>query len=66
MARWNLGAVEEAQGNAVFILWVALVTLTLISAIVIFCADGAKDKAQATDTYGGTCTAAGCGATCGG
>ncbi|XP_057481955.1 uncharacterized protein LOC130768860 [Actinidia eriantha] len=31
-----------------------------------FVLDGAKDKAQAADTYGGTCTAAGCGAACGG
>ncbi|XVF50544.1 hypothetical protein PTKIN_Ptkin04bG0109700 [Pterospermum kingtungense] len=51
----------------------ALLTLSLISAIIFSCADGvSKDKTTSGDTnyYGGGCAAdcgaAGCGAACGG
>ncbi|KAJ9140790.1 hypothetical protein P3X46_031394 [Hevea brasiliensis] len=46
----------------------ALITLSILTAIIFSCAQGAsKDKASAahTDTYGATCLA-GCGADCGG
>ncbi|GMP83466.1 hypothetical protein CsSME_00037366 [Camellia sinensis var. sinensis] len=65
MARWNGGNIEAEghEGSGVLILWVALVSLILISAIIFSCADGAsKDKTSAAqaDNYG-----AGCGAGCG-
>lgn len=73
MARWNDGGGgggAEDQSSAVFILWVALLTFSLIVAIIIFpCADGiSKDKAPAThtNTHGGAACATGCGAACGG
>ncbi|KAM1190362.1 hypothetical protein ACFX13_011245 [Malus domestica] len=53
---------------AVFVmLWAALATFVVISAIIFSCADGVpKDKAATTghDTYGSNCaaTSAGCGA----
>ncbi|KAK9276063.1 hypothetical protein L1049_006345 [Liquidambar formosana] len=61
------GSGSESLGNGIFILWVGLITLSLISAIIFSCADGAsRDKASATqtDTYGTNC--GGCGAACGG
>ncbi|KAK3036701.1 hypothetical protein RJ639_030525 [Escallonia herrerae] len=51
---------NDGLGAAVMIFWAALVALSLISAIVVSCADGAsKDKASATNTdaYGGGCAA---------
>lgn len=58
------GSGFEGQISAVCILWVALLTLTLISAIIFSCGDGvSKDKASAThtDAYTDSYTA-GCGA----
>ncbi|KAK3031577.1 hypothetical protein RJ639_036376 [Escallonia herrerae] len=58
---------NDGLGAAVMIFWAALVALSLISAVVLSCADGAsKDKASATNTdaYGGGCTA-GCVSTSG-
>ncbi|KAK2981477.1 hypothetical protein RJ640_021918 [Escallonia rubra] len=49
---------NDGLGAAVMIFWAALVALSLISAIVLSCADGAsKDKATNTDAYGGGCAA---------
>lgn len=64
------GSYGEELGRLVFVLWAAVVTLSLLAAIVFFCADGMpKDtnKASADNNYGhgSTCTAA-CGAGCGG
>lgn len=66
------GSYGEELGRVVFVLWAALVTLSLLAAIIFFCADGMpKDtiKASADNNYGighgSTCTAA-CGAGCGG
>ncbi|XWS60918.1 hypothetical protein CRYUN_Cryun07bG0079800 [Craigia yunnanensis] len=60
-------------GVAFLVFWAALLTLSLISAIILSCADGVpKDKTTSGDTnfYGGGCAAgcggAGCGAACGG
>ncbi|XP_021292422.1 uncharacterized protein LOC110422733 [Herrania umbratica] len=60
-------------GGACLLFWAALLTLSLISAIIFSCADGvSKDKSSSGDTnfYGGGCAAdcggAGCGAACGG
>ncbi|XVE58814.1 hypothetical protein DITRI_Ditri04bG0199100 [Diplodiscus trichospermus] len=60
-------------GVAFLVLWAALLTLSLISAIIFSCADGvSKDKPTSGDSnyYGGQCAAAcggaGCGAACGG
>ncbi|PON86986.1 hypothetical protein TorRG33x02_172330 [Trema orientale] len=63
---WKESAGEggESFSGFVLVLWAALVSLALISAVVFGCADGAsKEKASAahTDTYGGTACAAGCG-----
>ena len=58
----------ESLSSAIFIIWGALVMISLITAVIFACADGAsKDKASATnnDAYGAAC-AAGCGAACGG
>ncbi|KAJ8631017.1 hypothetical protein MRB53_024340 [Persea americana] len=65
----ELRAIEEGiGGGAMLMLWVGLVTLSLICATIFFCADGApKHKATATDHHGAyspDCTA-GCGAACG-
>ena len=61
------GGGHQGFGNAVILFWVALITLSLMSAIIFSCSDGAsKDKASATQTdgYQGTgCTA--CGGACG-
>ena len=59
---------ESLSSEVVFIIWGALVMLSLITAVIFSCADGAsKDKASAThnDGYGAAC-AAGCGGACGG
>ncbi|KAK7815088.1 hypothetical protein CFP56_002030 [Quercus suber] len=59
---------ESLSSEVVFIIWGALVMLSLITAAIFSCADGAsKDKASAThnDAYGSAC-AAGCGGACGG
>ncbi|XVF09545.1 hypothetical protein REPUB_Repub07fG0103400 [Reevesia pubescens] len=65
-------------GGAFLVFWAALLTLSLISAIIFSCADGvSKNKTTSGDTnfYGGGCAAgcgaagcgaAGCGAACGG
>ncbi|KAG2709418.1 hypothetical protein I3760_05G238300 [Carya illinoinensis] len=56
------------SSSAVLIFWGALVMLSLITAIIFACADGAskeKDSATPTDTNGTVC-AAGCGGGCGG
>ncbi|KAL9453293.1 hypothetical protein AB3S75_008988 [Citrus x aurantiifolia] len=55
----------------VLLIWAALVSLSVISAIVFSCAGGggaSKDKDSGThaDTYGGSTCVAGCGAACGG
>lgn len=69
---------EDAAGSSIggvfLIFWAALLTVSLISAIIFSCADGvSKEKASTsgdTNTYGGGCAAgcggAGCGAACGG
>ncbi|OAY31368.1 hypothetical protein MANES_14G106800v8 [Manihot esculenta] len=62
------GGGRSGGGEALLLCWAALITLSILTAIVFSCAGGAsKDKASAThtDTYGATC-AAGCGAACGG
>ncbi|KAM0961299.1 hypothetical protein ACFX13_021015 [Malus domestica] len=64
------GGTGLSGGSAsVFVmLWAALATFVVISAIIFSCADGVpKDKASTNghDTYGSTCAAAGCGAGCG-
>ncbi|KAG2700849.1 hypothetical protein I3760_06G016700 [Carya illinoinensis] len=60
--------INESLSSAVsMIFWVLLAMLSLITATIFACADGAsKDKASATqnDTYRTAC-AAGCGAGCG-
>lgn len=59
---------ESLSSEVIFIIWGALVMLSLITAVIFSCADGAsKDKASAThnDGYGAAC-AAGCGGACGG
>lgn len=63
---WKELAGESLSGSDAFVyLFVALLmSLALISAVLLGCADGAsKEKASAshTDTYGGTACAAGCG-----
>ncbi|XP_041013510.1 uncharacterized protein LOC121256704 [Juglans microcarpa x Juglans regia] len=58
----------SSSSSAVLIFWGALVMLSLITAIIFACADGAskeKDSAAHTNTYGTAC-AAGCGGGCGG
>ncbi|XP_015578269.3 uncharacterized protein LOC107261705 [Ricinus communis] len=58
-------------GKVCLVLWLALVTLSLLSAIIFSCAEGVSnkddDKSPEVDAtlYGGGC-AAGCGAACGG
>ncbi|OWM86294.1 hypothetical protein CDL15_Pgr011118 [Punica granatum] len=59
------GVAEDAwTGVIVSVLWAALLSLALVVAVILSCADGvSKDKASAcahTDTYGTAC-AAGCG-----
>uniref|UniRef100_A0A7N2KLP8 Transmembrane protein n=1 Tax=Quercus lobata TaxID=97700 RepID=A0A7N2KLP8_QUELO len=59
---------ESLSSEVVFIIWGVLVMLSLITAAIFSCADGAsKDKTSAThnDAYGAAC-AAGCGGACGG
>ncbi|KAJ9676936.1 hypothetical protein PVL29_022100 [Vitis rotundifolia] len=61
------GGGSDGLGGACLVFWLALVALSLISAVIFSCADGAsKDKASASDTgvYGAGCTAE-CGAACG-
>lgn len=62
------GGAHQGFSNAAFLLWVVLITLSLMSAIIFSCSDGAsKDKTSTqTDGYNGTgCTACG-GTACGG
>lgn len=59
----------ERLSGLVLVLWGALVSMALIWAVVLACADGAsKEKSSAgqTDNYGGTACGAGCGGGCGG
>lgn len=57
--------------DCLLLLWAALLALSLISAILLSCAEGAssssKDRAASADDSGfyGTGCAAGCGTTCG-
>lgn len=54
-------------GDACRMLWVVMVTLSIMSAIIWSCADGvSKEKSSAADSdpHGGGCAAA-CGAACG-
>ncbi|KAG6752907.1 hypothetical protein POTOM_042948 [Populus tomentosa] len=56
------------DGSCLVLLWAVLLTLCLLSAIVVSCAEGvSKDKTSENDStlYGGGC-GAGCGAACGG
>ncbi len=64
----GIGGNGESLSSAVFIFWGALVMLSLVSAIIFSCGDGAsKDKTSATHTDGyGAAFAAGCGGACGG
>ncbi|KAK3225271.1 hypothetical protein Dsin_005133 [Dipteronia sinensis] len=59
----------DGFGGVCVVLWIALLTLSLISTIIFSCAGGAsKDKTSSADSntyYGGGC-GAGCGAGCGG
>lgn len=58
---------ESLSSAVLMVIWVGLAMLSLITAIIVACGDGAsKDKASSTqnDTYGTAC-AAGCGAGCG-
>lgn len=67
VVRGDGGGNGESLSGVVFIFWVALVMLSLITASIFACADGAskeKDSATHTDTYGTAC-AAGCGGGCG-
>jgi hypothetical protein len=60
------GGNGESLSSIVFIFWGALVMLSLVTAIIFGCADGAsKDKTSAnhTDSYGAACAA--CGGGCG-
>ncbi|KAK6921699.1 hypothetical protein RJ641_012206 [Dillenia turbinata] len=59
---------HEVLSKVVIVLWVAIIMVSLVSAIIFSCADGMpKEKAAShhADTYGAGC-AAGCGAGCGG
>lgn len=57
---------DDGLVGACLVLWLALVALSLISAVIFSCADGAsKDKTSDTGVYGAGCTAE-CGAGCGG
>ncbi|KAJ7975159.1 Membrane protein insertion efficiency factor like [Quillaja saponaria] len=70
--KWREVTIEEGGGvgfigNAYLVLWVAVVTFSIVSVIIFSCADGvSKDKTSAADSdhYGAGC-AAGCGADCG-
>jgi hypothetical protein len=58
------GGNGESLSSVVFIFWSALVMLSLVTAIIFACADGAsKDKTSASHT-GAPCAA--CGGGCGG
>ena len=52
-------------GGACLVLWLALVALSLISAVIFSCADGASKDKTSDGVYGAGCSA-GCGAGCGG
>lgn len=66
VSSWYGGSINEGGlGTLILFLWVALVSLSLISVIMLSCADGASKDKTSTDTYGTGC-AAGCGAACGG
>lgn len=57
----------EGLGTTLLVLWVAIVSICVISAIILSCAEGAsRDKDSHTETYAAGCAAAGCGAGCGG
>ena len=63
------GGNGESLSSVVFIFWGALVMLSLVTAIIFACADGAsKDKTSAshTDAYGAGAPCAACGGGCGG
>lgn len=59
---------DEWTGMIVFAVWATLLSLALVVAAMLSCADGVpRDRASAgahTETYGSTC-AAGCGGACG-
>lgn len=61
------GGGEGLSSEALLLWWGAIITLSIITALIFSCAGGAsKDKASAThtDKYGSTC-AGGCGGACG-
>ncbi|XVF53868.1 hypothetical protein PTKIN_Ptkin05aG0134000 [Pterospermum kingtungense] len=65
--------VDEDAASDFLVFWAAMLTVSLISAIIFSCADGvSRDKTTSGDTnfYGGGgaagCGGAGCGAACGG
>ncbi|KAL5748856.1 hypothetical protein ACOSP7_025899 [Xanthoceras sorbifolium] len=58
----------DGFGGVCVVLWVALLTLSLLSTIIFSCTGGvSKERTSSADSnsYGGGC-AAGCGAGCGG
>ncbi|KAM7484595.1 hypothetical protein LguiA_000604 [Lonicera macranthoides] len=66
VSSWHGGSINEGGlGTLILFLWAALVTLSLISVIMLSCANGASKEKTSPDTYGTGC-AAGCGAGCGG
>ncbi|KAF3438595.1 hypothetical protein FNV43_RR21358 [Rhamnella rubrinervis] len=65
----RLSSVDGSSSYAGFLvyLWLALLSVCILSAIIFSCTDGvSKEKTSTADTelYGGGC-AAGCGAGCG-